>query len=55
MAELKDLLSEAGFDDVQSYFEGDDEDDPEEGNGIFEPDPRGENCESWIGYLVSRK
>jgi hypothetical protein len=55
MAELKDLLREAGFSDVQSYFEGDDEDDPEEGNGVFEPDPRGENCESWIAYLVSRK
>jgi SAM-dependent methyltransferase len=55
MAELKDLLREAGFSDVQSYFEGDDEDDPEEGNGVFEPDPRGENCESWISYLVSRK
>jgi len=55
MAELKDLLADAGFDEVQSYFEGDDPDDPEEGNGEFAPDPRGENCESWIGYLVSRK
>lgn len=55
MPELKDLLREAGFSDVQSYFEGDDEDDPEEGNGVFEADDRGENCESWIGYLVSRK
>jgi len=55
MMELKDLLYEAGFSDVGSYFEGDDEDDPEEGNGIFEADPRGENCESWIAYLVSRK
>jgi hypothetical protein len=55
MAELKDILKEAGFSSVQSYFEGDDEDDPEEGNGEFEPDERGENCESWIGYLVSKK
>ncbi len=55
MAELKDLLAEVGFKSVRSYFEGDDEDDPEEGNGIFEPDDRGENCESWIGYLVSSK
>jgi len=55
MAELKDLLREAGFSQVESYFEGDDEDDPEEGNGIFEPDERGENCASWIAYLVSRK
>lgn len=55
MAELKDLLRDAGFSEARSYFEGDDEDDPEEGNGIFEPDERGENCESWIGYLVSRR
>ncbi len=55
MPELKDLLKEAGFSSVASYFEGDDEDDPEEGNGVFEADERGENCESWIGYLVSRK
>lgn len=55
MAELKDILKEVGFSEVTSYFEGDDEDDPEEGNGIFEPDQRGENCASWIGYLVSKK
>ena len=55
MAELKDLLLEAGFSEPTSYFEGDDEDEPEEGNGVFEADQRGENCESWIGYLVSRK
>jgi len=55
MPELKDLLKEAGFSHVESYFEGDDPDDPEEGNGEFSPDARGENCESWIGYLVSRK
>lgn len=55
MAELKDLLLEAGFQSSTSYFEGDDEEDEEEGNGIFEPDQRGENCESWIGYLVSQK
>ena len=55
MMELKDLLHEAGFSKVGSYFEGDDEDDPEEGNGVFEPDERGENCESWIGYLVSQR
>jgi hypothetical protein len=55
MAELKDLLLEAGFKNPTSYFEGDDEDDPEEGNGIFVAEQRGENCESWIGYLVSQK
>ncbi|MFT7668111.1 MAG: hypothetical protein ACI8X5_000798 [Planctomycetota bacterium] len=55
MSELKDILKDAGFSKVNSYFEGDDEDDPDEGNGIFEAEERGENCASWIGYLVSQK
>jgi hypothetical protein len=55
LPELKDLLLEAGFSKVTPYFEGEDPDDPEEGNGEFEADERGENCESWIGYLVSEK
>lgn len=55
MAELKDLLADAGFSSVRSYFEGEDEDDPEEGDGIFEHDEEGDNCESWIAYLVSQK
>ncbi len=55
MPELKDVLRDAGFSHVESYFEGDDPDDPEEGDGEFKPDPKGENCQSWIGYLVSRK
>jgi len=55
MPELKDLLHEVGFTTVESYFEGSDPDDPEgEGNGIFEKDARGENCESWIAYLVAQ-
>jgi hypothetical protein len=54
MPELKDLLRDAGFREVESYFEGDDPDDPEEGDGEFTPDRRGENCQSWIGYLVAR-
>jgi hypothetical protein len=55
LPELKDLLREAGFSKVTPYFEGEDPDDPEEGNGEFSPDERGENCESWIAYLVSEK
>lgn len=54
MPELKDLLREAGFAKVDSHFEGSDPDDPEgEGNGEFERDDRGENCASWIAYLVA--
>jgi hypothetical protein len=55
LPELKDLLREAGYSRVTPYFEGEDPDHPEEGNGEFEPDERGENCESWIGYLVAEK
>lgn len=55
LTELKDLLIEAGFANVDAYFEGTDEDDEESGDGIFEKDARGENCEAWIGYLVAAK
>jgi len=55
MAELKDLLIEVGFKTADSYFEGTDEDDPEEGNGVFEQDDVGENIDAWIAYIVSAK
>lgn len=56
MPELIDILHEAGFSKVEGYFEGDDEDpDSEEGNGVFEPHPLGENCDSWIAYLVAER
>jgi SAM-dependent methyltransferase len=55
LTEIKDVLEEAGFRAVETYFEGTDPDNPEEGDGIFRKDPRGENCEAWIGYLVSSR
>lgn len=55
MPELKDLLLDIGFKEVHSYFEGSDEDDPEEGNGIFELDDKGENIDAWIAYIVAHK
>ncbi len=54
LTELKDLLSEAGFSQVDAYFEGTDED-GESGNGVFEKDERGENCASWLAYLVAQR
>ena len=54
LTELKDIMLDAGFATVDSYFEGTDEDD-ESGDGNFEIDPRGENCEAWIAYLVAAK
>jgi len=56
MPELRDLLLEAGFQRADCYFEGDDEDeDSEEGNGVFEYDEAGENCPSWIAYILGVK
>ena len=55
LTELKDVLADAGFTRTTSYFEGTDPDDEEEGDGIFVPDEKGENCEAWLGYLVSEK
>ena len=46
MPEVKDLLLEAGFSKVGSYFEGD---------GDFQPNERGDNCAAWIAYLVAEK
>ena len=54
ISELKDVLRDAGFSAVHSYFEGDDED-SDEGDGNFEKDDRGENCPAWISYLVALK
>lgn len=53
--EIRDVLLDVGFADVTSWFEGTDPDDEDEGDGIFEIDPVGENCQAWIGYLVAAK
>ncbi len=55
ITELKDILYEAGFSYVGTYFEGEDDEDSDEGNGVFEEDDRGDNCMAWIAYLVARR
>lgn len=52
LTELRDVLLDAGFSRVDSYFEGTDAD-GESGNGEFRKGVRGENCESWIAYLAA--
>lgn len=53
LAELKDLADEAGFKSTHIYWEGTDEDG--EGDGIFSKTENGEECESWVSYLVAEK
>ncbi|HTF90595.1 MAG TPA: class I SAM-dependent methyltransferase [Planctomycetota bacterium] len=54
LTELRDILEDAGFAKVISYFEGTAKD-GESGDGNFRPGKRGENCASWIAYLVALK
>ena len=54
MPELKDVLADAGFQNVRAYFEASDDDD--EGNGEFVLDEEGKSsqeCGGWIAYLVA--
>ncbi len=51
--ELRELLREAGFREVEVWWEGVDEDG--EGSGEFSPTEREENQESWLVYLVAAK
>jgi SAM-dependent methyltransferase len=57
LPELRDLLYEAGFKKVDSYFEGTDEEseDGNDGDGDFKKDMRGDSCPAWVAYLVSHK
>jgi SAM-dependent methyltransferase len=58
MPELKELLHEAGFATVQSYFEQTSDDDDGGGNGEYKLDPTGkscENCAGWIAYIIALK
>ena len=52
--ELVDCLRDAGFAEIHTYWEGTDED-GESGDGIFRRKRKGENCESWIAYIVAAK
>ena len=54
LTELKEILDDAGFVQVDCYWEGTDED-GESGNGIFTKEARGEACMSYVAYLVALK
>jgi SAM-dependent methyltransferase len=50
--ELRELLTEAGFEDIECLWEGEDEDG--EGNGDFRPKKRADWDPAYNAYLVSR-
>ena len=51
--ELRDILKEVGLAETHTYWEGNDENG--EGNGVFSKTESGEECESWVAYIVGRK
>ena len=50
--EIKEVMLEAGFQDVSVYWEGDDDDGG--GDGEYYVTQEEENCESWVSYLVAK-
>jgi hypothetical protein len=51
--ELRDILEEVGFKKTLVYWEGSDS--KGEGNGVFSASEQGEECESWVAYVVASK
>jgi len=54
LPELRELLYEAGFDEVTIYWEGTDEE-RNEGNGIYEPSEVGDADPGWVCYIVAQR
>ncbi len=55
LIELREILEEVGFSKTICYWEGDEEGDTGEGNGIYSPSESEENCESWVSYIAALK
>ena len=53
--EVQSFTPRAGRDSIVARIEGTDPDDEDEGDGNFEIDEVGENCQAWIAYLVAAK
>ncbi|MEZ5976851.1 MAG: class I SAM-dependent methyltransferase [Planctomycetota bacterium] len=54
LPEVVDVLRDAGFSQVDSYWEGTDEDGVS-GDGVFKKHAKGENCPAWVTYVVAQK
>ena len=53
LPEITEILLEAGYSKATVYWEGTDEDNEEEGNGIYEPATEGDADPGWIAYIVA--
>ena len=53
ISELRDIMLDAGFQSVDAYWEGTDEDG--EGDGVFRKKKHAENEDTWIVYLAAWK
>ncbi len=51
--ELRDILTDVGFKKTTIYWEGTDENG--EGDGVYTPTEQGEDCESWVAYIIASK
>lgn len=51
--EVRELLAEAGFKETVVHWEGDTS--KGEGNGVFRPADKGEDCASFIAYITAHK
>lgn len=54
LPEVVDILRDAGFTDVETWWEGTDEDGVS-GNGVFKRHAKGENCPAWVTYIIAKK
>ncbi|MDF1564701.1 MAG: class I SAM-dependent methyltransferase [Deltaproteobacteria bacterium] len=54
LTETLEVLADAGFTRVETYWEGTDKD-GESGNGVFKPSRLGENCLAWVTYIVAQR
>jgi hypothetical protein len=51
MPELVEIMEDAGFREIQTYWEGEDGDGG--GDGKFFRTNKAENCESWVSYICA--
>jgi hypothetical protein len=51
--ELREMMTEVGFRKTTVYWEGTTK--AGEGDGVFSPAERGEECQAWIAYIVGEK